>query len=260
MEAQFLKEFLDEKADQYNSLRFIELDPIFIPHQYSLKEDIEIAGFIAATLAWGVRKSIITNGTKLLKLMDNAPYDFVLNHSKHDLSSFSKFAHRTFNGIDAAYFITSLHNIYRNHNGLGSLFEKKYQTENNNLSRTLVAFYEVFFELPHPIRTRKHVANPAQGSAAKRLNMYLRWMVRKDKRGVDFGLWDISPALLSCPLDVHSGRIARQLNLLKRNQNDWKAVEELDASLRLIDPADPVKYDFALFGLGAEPDWVQKFN
>ncbi len=250
-----LKEFLDEKADLYNRTQFIELDPISIPRRYSKPEDIEIAGFFAATIAWGVRKSIIANGTKLMALMDDSPHSFVMNHTAKDLACFEKFVHRTFNGNDAVFFVQSLQNIYRNHGGLKSLFETNASAEILNLKATLCQFRKTFFEVPHQTRSRKHVSNPDDNSASKRLNMYLRWMVRKDNRGVDFGLWDISPSLLSCPLDVHSGRVARQLGLLTRTQNDWKAVEELDTVLRKLNPADPVKYDFALFGLGAEPDW-----
>jgi uncharacterized protein (TIGR02757 family) len=250
-----LIDFLNHKADFYNNPSFIEVDPISIPHQFSKKEDIEIAGFFAATIAWGVRKSILTNGRKLMNLMENDPHLFIMNHSQLELKRFENFVHRTFNGLDVVYFITSLKHIYVHYGGLSSIFERLAETEEKNLQQSISAFREVFFELTPAGRTKKHVSNPIEGSAAKRINMFLRWMVRKDKKGVDFGLWNISPALLSCPLDVHSGRIARELGLLSRTANDWRAVEELDNTLRWMNPLDPAKYDFALFGLGAEPDW-----
>jgi uncharacterized protein (TIGR02757 family) len=244
-----LKGFLDEKVDQYNTPEFISSDPIQIPHQYNLKEDIEIAGFLTATIAWGNRKSIITNGKKLMERMGNAPYDFVMGFSKKDLSKLSGFVHRTFNEKDLIFFIETLQNIYKNHGGIEALF--CLHAESQTLQPAIHHFRNVFFSLPHLPRTRKHVSDPFNNSAAKRINMFLRWMVRKDTRGVDFGIWkSISPSQLSCPLDVHSGNIARKLNLLSRKQNDAKALKELDQALRKLDPSDPVKYDFALFGLG----------
>ncbi len=245
-----LKRFLDEKAAYYNQPLFIESDPIQIPHQFSKKEDIEIAGFLVATIAWGNRKSIIKNGTRLMQLMGNSPHDYVLNFSEEKHSeSLSGFVHRTFNSDDLVYFIKALQHIYKEHNGLEAVFSTF--SEENTLQPAIHHFKKVFFSLPHLKRTEKHVSDPLKNSAAKRINMFLRWMVRKDNTGVDFGIWNsLSPSQLSCPLDVHSGRVARSLSLLKRKQNDAKALNELDNSLRKLDPADPVKYDFALFGLG----------
>ena len=242
-----LKEFLDEKVELYNNPNFIESDPIQIPHLYSLKEDIEIAGFLAATIAWGNRKMIINNAKKMMDLMGNSPYDFVMNHSETQLESLENFVHRTFNGQDFVGFIKGLQHIYQNHNGLEVVFSKQNQT----MQHTISEFKQLFFETPHLARTEKHISDPLNGSAAKRINMYLRWMIRKDNKGVDLGIWiSIAPALLSCPLDVHSGNVARKLELLTRKQNNAKALEELDQNLRKLDPNDPVKYDFALFGLG----------
>ena len=244
-----LKEFLDEKVVQYNNTKFIESDPIQIPHQFSLKEDIEISGFLTSTIAWGNRKSIINNSKKMMELLDNSPYDFIINHKDHELEKLQPFVHRTFNGYDFIQFIKSLQNIYLNHNGLEAIFAKN--VSNNSLQNSISKFKEVFFEIEHLPRTKKHVSDPLKGSAAKRINMFLRWMVRKDHTGVDFGIWNhLTPSLLSCPLDVHSGNVARKLGLLKRKQNDAKALAELDVNLRKLDVTDPVKYDFALFGLG----------
>ena len=244
-----LKEFLDAKVLEYNHPKFLEDDPIQIPHRFTLKEDIEISAFLTATIAWGNRKSIISNATKLMELMGNTPYDFVMNHSEDNLEHLSPFVHRTFNGLDLGYFVTSLQNIYKNHNGLEAVFTQ-HQTK-DSMQPAISKFKEVFFELPHQSRTQKHVSDPNKGSAAKRINMFLRWMVRDSSSGVDFELWNgIDSAKLSCPLDVHSGNVARKLKLLKRKQNDAKALLELDKNLRKLDATDPVKYDFALFGLG----------
>jgi uncharacterized protein (TIGR02757 family) len=244
-----LKEFLDTKVEQYNHPRFIESDPIQIPHQFSKKEDIEISGFLTATIAWGNRKSIITNANKMMHLLDHAPYDFIMNHEERDLDNFQGFVHRTFNELDFVQFIKSLKHIYTTHNGLEAVFSK--HTKSESLQYAIHQFKHDFFEIEHLERTKKHVSDPLKNSAAKRINMFLRWMVRQDHHGVDFGIWKtISPALLSCPLDVHSGNVARKLKLLKRKQNDGKALHELDMSLRKLDSKDPVKYDFALFGLG----------
>lgn len=244
-----LKIFLDEKVIQYNNPKFLETDPIQIPHLFTNKEDIEISAFLTATIAWGNRKSIINNSHKLMGMMGQSPYDFIINHSKEDLDDLAYFVHRTFNGIDLKYFIHSLKNIYTHHNGLEGIFTT--HQEKNSLQPTISKFKELFFELPYDQRTTKHVSNPLKGSAAKRINMFLRWMVRDANTSVDFGLWkNISTAKLSCPLDVHSGNVARKLGLLKRKQNDAKALAELDENLRKLDPIDPVKYDFALFGLG----------
>jgi uncharacterized protein (TIGR02757 family) len=244
-----LKSFLDEKVIQYNTLDFIESDPVQIPHLFSQKQDIEIAGFLSATIAWGNRKMIIKNAHKMMGLMGNSPYDFVMSHSEDDLERLESFVHRTFNGQDFSSFIKGLQHIYKNHNGLEAIFAK-YQ-EQNSMQKSISEFKKVFFEIPHQSRTQKHISDPMNGSAAKRINMYLRWMCRQDNKGVDLGIWkSISPSLLSCPLDVHSGNVARKLGLLTRKQNDGKALAELDLKLRELDPIDPVKYDFALFGLG----------
>ncbi|WP_445457538.1 TIGR02757 family protein [Flavobacterium sp. HNIBRBA15423] len=244
-----LKEFLDEKVELYNNPSFIESDPIQIPHSYSLKEDIEIAGFLAATIAWGNRKMIINNARKLMNIMGNTPYDFIMTHTENDLEKLDDFVHRTFNSIDAVTFIKALKNVYQSHNGLEKVFAKN--SEVNSNQKSISEFKKVFFEIPHQQRTTKHISDPLNNSAAKRINMFLRWMIRNDNKGVDFGIWKtISPASLSCPLDVHSGNVARKLDLLTRKQNDAKALFELDTNLRKFDPNDPVKYDFALFGLG----------
>ena len=244
-----IKAFLEEKVQQYESFDFIEVDPILIPHQFSQKEDIEISGFLAATIAWGNRKSIINNARKMMDLMDQAPYDFILNHKENDLQRFEGFVHRTFNADDLRYFIKALRYIYQEHQGLEQLFSCYAKPQ--SLQEAIHHLKQVFFSLPHQQRTQKHVSDPLKGSAAKRLNMYLRWMVRSNKNGVDFGLWkSLHPRQLSCPLDVHSGNVARKLKLLKRKQNDGKTLAELDKALRKMDPEDPVKFDYALFGLG----------
>lgn len=244
-----LKNFLDEKVELYNRPKFIETDPIQIPKQFSQKEDIEIAGFLSATIAWGNRAAIIKNATRLMSMLENEPYSFIKNASDKELKTLASFVHRTFNGEDCIYFIRSLRNIYNNHNGLQSVFKKGFSSD-NSVKLALQYFYSVFFEIKGE-RTRKHVSNVAKGSSAKRLNMYLRWMCRNDKRGVDFGMWEkISSSALMLPLDVHTGNVGRKLGLLQRKSNDWKAVEEITSILRSFDAEDPVKYDFALFGLG----------
>lgn len=250
MNADDLKAFLDEKVKLYNKPDFIESDPIQIPHLFTAKEDIEIAGFLAATIAWGNRKMIISNGKKMMELMGNSPHDFIMNYHEHQLEHFATFVHRTFNGVDFTSFIKSLRNIYSNYGGLEGIFTTHAEAE--SIQSAISEFKKVFFSIEHQNRTQKHVSDPMSGSAAKRINMFLRWMVRNDNAGVDFGIWkSISPACLSCPLDVHSGNVARKLGILSRKQNDAKAVIELDTQLRLMDNQDPVKYDFALFGLGA---------
>ena len=241
-----LRDFLDEKVAQYNQPSFIETDPIQIPHLFSQKEQREIAGFLTATIAWGSRKIIIKNAHRMMQLMGD-PYDFVLHHKNHHLEKLSGFVHRTFQGIDFQFFVRSLKNIYLKHGGL----EKAMSQCPNAVQTSLSIFKKIFFELPHQKRTQKHISDPLKNSAAKRLNMFLRWMVRSDTSGVDLGIWKaINPAYLSCPLDVHSGNVARKLGLLHRKQNDAKAVVALDNALQKLDPKDPVKYDFALFGLG----------
>jgi uncharacterized protein (TIGR02757 family) len=244
-----LKEFLDEKSNKYNNSNFIELDPISIPHSYSKKEDIEISGFLAATISWGNRKMIVRNAKRMMELLGNSPYDFIMGHEEYHLDKLDGFVHRTFNSDDFRYFIKALQYIYEKKNGLEAILNK-YSTK-DSLQPAIHQLNKTFFEMPHPARTVKHISDPFKGSAAKKINMYLRWMVRKDNRGVDFGIWDsISPSILSCPLDIHSGNVARKLGLITRNQNDSRAVFELDMNLRELDKNDPVKYDFALFGLG----------
>lgn len=244
-----IKDFLDEKVHQYNTLDFIETDPVQIPHQYNLKEDIEIAGFLAATIAWGNRKMIINNANKMMSLMGNSPYDFVMHHTENDLEKLDGFVHRTFNSEDFIFFIKSLKNIYTNHNGLEKVFSKNQTLD--SMQSSISEFKKTFFEVEHLPRTTKHISDPLNNSAAKRLNMMLRWFCRQDKNGVDLGIWESIPTnILSCPLDIHSGNVARKLGLLTRKQNDAKALKELDTNLRTMDANDPVKYDFALFGLG----------
>jgi uncharacterized protein (TIGR02757 family) len=244
-----LKEFLEEKVEKYNCSDFIEKDPISIPHRFACKEDIEISGFLAATIAWGNRTMILRNANRMMAYLDDSPYDFILHHSENDLKRISTVIHRTFSASDFIYFIKALKYIYETQNGLEGIFNQ-YRTQ-DSLQPAIHKFRSKFFELPHSSRTMKHISDPLKGSAAKKLNMYLRWMIRKDNKGVDFGIWkSISPSILSCPLDVHSGNVARKLGLLTRKQNDTKAVSELDSKLREMDGNDPVKYDFALFGLG----------
>lgn len=250
MNETLLKEFLEEKYYQYNKPEFIEIDPVVVPHSFSQAEDIEIAGFLTSIIAWGIRKTIIKNAFHLMKMMDNQPYDFIKNCGKEDLRVFEGFKHRTFNLIDTVCFIKSLKNIYQKHGGLKNIFETHY-SKTKNIKETLSGFRKIFVEKDIETRSLKHIADVEKNASAKRLNMYLRWMVRKDNRGVDFGIWNKIPAsALHMPLDVHSGNVARKLGLLQRTQNDWKAVEELTFRLRDFDQDDPVKYDFALFGLG----------
>jgi len=246
-----LKAFLDEKYDLYNRESFIKSDPIQIPHLFSKKEDIEIAAFLSATIAWGQRGTIIRNAKWLMEKMEYQPYDYLLHANDEELKIFKQFKHRTFNGEDCDFFLRSLRNIYLHKGGLESVFTSSYK-EKGNIKEVLCDFRTLFFEVEHLRRSEKHVSNVEKKSAAKRLNMFLRWMVRKDNRGVDFGIWEgISPVDLYLPLDVHTGNVGRKLNLLHRKQNDWIAVEEITQNLRKLDPNDPVKYDYALFGLGA---------
>ena len=244
-----LKDFLDSKVAEYNNPRFIEADPIQVPHSFKKKEDIEISGFLTASISWGNRKSIINNALRMVSLLDNTPHDFIMNHQEQDLEKLLPFVHRTFNGADFIQFVKSLQHIYLNHGGLEQVFVN--HAEKNSLQKSIHKFKQTFFEIEHLPRTQKHISDPNKGSAAKRINMFLRWMVRDDQAGVDFGIWkNLKPSQLSCPLDVHSGNVARSLGLLRRKQNDAKALLELDNSLRSFDSSDPVKYDFALFGLG----------
>jgi len=248
-----LKAFLDEKVEFYNRPEFIISDPLLVPHRYTQKEDIEIAGFLSATIAWGNRVSILKNGLRLMEMMDDSPYKFVLGAGEKELKTLNKFVHRTFNDTDCLFFVEALRNIYLNHGGLEASFSKGLTKSNKDkdVFPAIMHFRTTFLSAPHLERSVKHIANPAAGSTAKRINMFLRWMVRKDDKGVDFGIWNsISPSQLCCPLDVHSGRSARQLGLLSRKQNDWKAVMELTENLRQFDAEDPVKYDYALFGMG----------
>jgi uncharacterized protein (TIGR02757 family) len=249
-----IKEFLDFKVKQYNTQSFIVDDPISIPHQYSSKEDIEIAAFFAALFAWGNRKIIIQKTNLLMQLMDDEPANFVKNASANELKRMLTFVHRTFNSTDLQYYIKTLKQMYINYGGLQPVFEHAY-LEKGNIKDCLIEVRKLFFSFSFVLRTQKHWSNPAEGSAAKRMNLFLRWMVRKDDCGVDFGLWQKIPSsALMIPLDLHSGNTARSLGLLKRKQNDWKAVEELTNTLRLFDKNDPVKYDYALFSIGIHND------
>lgn len=245
-----LKYFLDHKVALYNQEAYINTDPIQIPHRFVLKEDIEIAAFLTATIAWGQRKSIIKNANFMMELMENTPYDFVMNASSSELENVRQFVHRTFNGLDCEFFLQSLRNIYLNEGGLEAVFSAGYRLD-NTIFTSLKYFRSKFLQTPHSKRMEKHVSNVADNSAAKRLNMMLRWLVRSDENGVDFGLWkNIPMSALMLPLDVHAGNVSRALGLLQRKQNDWKALEELMAVLRQMDASDPVKYDYALFGIG----------
>lgn len=253
-----LKEFLDEKVEKFNQPLFIEDDPIQIPHRFEKKMDIEIAGFLTATIAWGRREMIIKSANRMMEAMDDSPADFVLNHSPADLLQLENFVHRTFNGHDFTYFITALKKIYQEKGGLEQVFANGLNRKSDsNMKNAIEHFNQTFFEgVPAKFRTKKHVGNPGKGSAAKRVVMYLRWMVRNDNRKVDFGLWKSIPmSHLSCPLDVHTGNVGRMLGFIERKQNDWKTVEELDSAFKKLDPIDPAKYDFALFGLGAMDGW-----
>lgn len=248
-----LKNFLEQKYLQYNSLSFIENDPILIPHRFSKKEDIEIAGFLIATIAWGQRISIIKNGTELMRLMDDAPADFIKNFNSSDLKTFNKFVHRTFNGDDCIYFLKALQKVIKKHKSLENTFCLNLK-KNDTGFEAMNNFRKEFLDAK-PNRAEKHISNPLKNSSAKRLSMYLRWMVRKDNCGVDFGIWTkLKPHQLYLPLDVHTGNISRMLKLLNRKQDDWKAVLELTEALKKFDSTDPVKYDFALFGIGVNKD------
>jgi uncharacterized protein (TIGR02757 family) len=256
-----LKSFLDSKVAQYNRPEFIKNDPVSIPHLFNKKQDIEIMGFWAATLAWGQRITIINKCKELITLMDGAPYDFIINHEEPDLEKLLHFKHRTFNDIDTLYFISFFRYHYSKYDSLEDAFVPNRtvilsasEESNNNVQVALNHFRSYFFSLPdHPHRTMKHVSSPSQKSTCKRLNMFLRWMVRKDDCGVDFGIWNkLKPSELIMPCDLHVDRVARKLNLINRKQTDWQTAIELTERLREFDPLDPVKYDFALFGLGIE--------
>ena len=234
---------------------FIEHDPIQIPHLFSKKEDIEIAGFLTSIIAWGLRETIIKNATQLMHWMDDAPHDFIVNHEPVDLKKFQSFVHRTFNSDDLLYFIYRLGILYKQEGGLEKVFSQHLNNTKGDMKYTISAFKVSFFDKDHLNRSQKHLPNPLSGSAAKRFNMFLRWMVRSDNKKVDFGVWkSIKPHQLYLPLDVHTGNVARKLGLLNRKQNDWKALEEVMVQLRKLDSSDPVKYDFALFGMGVSGD------
>ena len=249
-----LNEFLNQKVEQFNRPGFIENDPVSVPHSFSRKADIEIAGFFAAMLAWGQRVTIIRKCRELMALMDNDPYCFIMNHKASDLKVFGAFKHRTFNLTDTLYFIQALKALFSRHGTLESFFLAPGE---ETIEQGLIRFHHEFFSLEdHPHRTKKHIPTPERKSTCKRLVMYLRWMVRSDNKGVDFGIWkNISPSQLICPCDLHVDRVARKLRLIKRKQTDWTTALELTANLRKFDPGDPVKYDFALFGLGIEESW-----
>jgi uncharacterized protein (TIGR02757 family) len=253
MKEKDLKEFLDAKVDLYNQPSFIKDDPISIPHMFTKKQDIEIAGFFAATFSWGNRTTIIQKSKELMQLMDNAPHEFCKSHNEKDLKRLEGFRHRTFNATDLLYFVAFFEFHYSKYKSL----EPAFKQHGNTVEKMLKGFHHYFFSLEHvPARTKKHVATPDRKSTCKRLNMFLRWMVRKDNCGVDFGIWkNISPAQLICPIDLHVARVVRKLGMLKRKQTDWQAALELTKSLRTLDKDDPVKYDFALFNLGI----VEKF-
>jgi uncharacterized protein (TIGR02757 family) len=246
-----LKAFLDARVKLYNKLAFIEKDPVCIPSLFTKKQDIEIAGFFAAILAWGNRTTIINNSRKLMMWMDDSPHDFIVNHKDTDLKRFVHFVHRTFNATDLLYFISFLQYHYLHFNSLEDAFVPTKQYKEETVEQALVYFHNYFFSIEHPERTKKHISTPARGSACKRINMYLRWMVRKDGNGVDFGIWKkIKPAQLVCPLDVHVARVAERLELLDNIKSNWANALHLTAQLRIFNPKDPAVYDYALFGLG----------
>ena len=245
-----LKSFLDEKVRVFNSTEFIISDPVSIPHKFSRKEDIEISGFLTALISWGSRPAILKSARLLMQLMENQPFDFISSAGDRELKQLTDFYYRTFNASDLLFLIAALKHIYLEKGGMEKVANECFD-QTGSMRGLITGLRQEMIKAPHLSRSEKHLANPSKGSAAKRINMFLRWMVRKDDQGVDFGLWGKIPAsALMIPLDVHSGRIARQLGLLQRTQNDWKAVEELTKTLRQFDPEDPVKYDFALFGMG----------
>ncbi|MET3875483.1 TIGR02757 family protein [Chitinophaga sp. OAE865] len=257
MKIQKLREFLDAKAAYYNHPDFIANDPVSIPHRFSVLQDIEIAGLFAAVLAWGNRTSIINKCTELMKMMDDSPYDFIRHHQPKDRMKLLSFCHRTFNGLDLLYFVEFLQHYYMNVTSLEFAFSAHITPQDENVEKALIGFRKVFFALEHPERTGKHIATPAKNSACKRLNMYLRWMVRNDENGVDFGLWQhISPSQLVCPMDVHVSRVATRLGIIEEAKADWKTATALTHQLKKLDPDDPAKYDFALFGLGVIEKYV----
>lgn len=248
-----LKDFLDKKVEEFNTPDFIPLDPISIPHRFTKKQDIEVMGFFASILAWGQRKTIINKCVELAERMDNAPHDFILNHQEQDLKQVLGFKHRTFNDTDLLYFISFFKQHYLRFDSLEDAFlQDSFVPDANRVEQALISFRSYFFSLPDfPTRTRKHISSPLQKSSCKRLNMFLRWMVRKDNKGVDFGMWNrLKPSDLICPCDVHVERVARKFGLIQSDKVNWKTALELTENLRVLDPLDPVKYDFALFGIG----------
>jgi len=250
-----MKDFLEEKYFRFNQHSFIDNDPISIPHMFSLRQDIEISGFLTATIAWGRRDQIIKSARELMTRMGMSPYEFLMDASDEDIEAFNDYYYRTFQGQDCQYFLKSLKSIYSSYESMEALLYESVKS-GGTIREAIDYFRSVFFSLEHEKRSEKHFADVNRGAAGKRLNMYLRWMVRKDKRGVDFGIWNRIPiSELLIPLDLHSGNIARKLGLLNRKANDWKAVEELSGVLRLFDSDDPVKYDFALFGLGVNEEF-----
>lgn len=253
-----IRELLEERTEKYNRPGFVENDPVSIPHRFNKKQDVEIAGLFAAVLAWGQRVTIIRKCSDLLARMDNAPHDFILHHKEKDLKSLQDFKHRTFNGTDTLYFIEFLKTHYKQHTSLETLFT--IPAGATTIQEGLINFHRIFFSLEnHPARTKKHIPTPERKSTCKRMSMYLRWMVRADNKGVDFGIWrSISTSQLVCPCDLHVDRVARMLKLIVRKQTDWLTALELTENLRKLDPVDPVKYDFALFGLGIEEGWSKK--
>lgn len=257
MKVHDLKDYLDAKASYYNQPDFIPHDPIAIPHRFSKLQDIEISGLFAAILAWGNRTTIINKCTELMEMMDDAPHDYIMNHQPRDRMRLMSFCHRTFNGLDLLYFIEFLQHYYLNVTSLEFAFSGGLSPEDENVEKALLGFNHIFFSLEHPERTTKHISSPAKNSACKRLNMYLRWMVRKDDCGVDFGLWQhISPAQLVCPMDVHVSRVAARLGLIPEAKANWKTAVALTEALKEFSPEDPSKYDFALFGLGVIEKYV----
>lgn len=257
MKGHDLKDYLDAKAAYYNQPDFIPHDPIAIPHRFSKLQDIEIAALFAAVLAWGNRTTILNKCTELMRMMDNAPYDFIRNHQPRDRMALMSFSHRTFNGLDLLYFIEFLQHWYTNVTSLEFAFSGPTDPQDETVENGLIGFHRIFFSLEHPERTVKHISTPAKNSACKRLNMFLRWMVRKDDCGVDFGLWEhISPAQLVCPMDVHVSRVATRLGLIPEAKANWKTALALTDALREFCPEDPAKYDFALFGLGVIEKYV----
>jgi uncharacterized protein (TIGR02757 family) len=261
-ELEWLRELLEEAHDTYNRQDFISDDPVSVPHSFSKKEDIELAGFFSALIAWGNRLSILKSARRLMSLMDQSPFDFVMDASGGELARLDTFIHRTFNGVDARGMVLALRRVYREEGGLEGIFSRAIDSGADNVGPAIVhARTQLIASELLERRSYKHLADPASGSSAKRLNMYLRWMVRKDKRGVDFGIWSsIGMQQLICPLDVHTGTMARELGLLQRKQNDWQAAQELTQNLRLFSVQDPVRYDFSLFGLGVSGAWKARMK